>query len=424
MKMNSTTTLAAALAATWTFFACGAGAMELTISAGDQPRPAGPMFFKPRPRLQEKATYLLTGPDGKTTPAQVDNEGRLWWWAEAMKAGQSMTCELKKAPLAPAAAKAVKVERVEDGLINVTIDGKLFTAFNCKNTEPKPYLYPVIGPTGEPVTRDYPMKDNPLEKNNKRQDHPHHRSIYCAHGDIRTNDFGKPGANYWHEADSADQQDREKVTRIARMVSGPVFGQIEAELEWVTAGGQRQFTEQRTYTFFCGNDNNRLIDVRNVFKFPDLDAMFADTKEGGLLSVRLAVTMDESGVQEPERMHGRMTNANGQVGEKECWGRAAAWCDYLGPVKGRTVGVAVFDHPTNFRHPTRWHIRGYGLYTANPFGLRSFTRDNGQNGSHTWKKGETAEFNYRILIHREDTKSARVADHWKLYSDPPEVTGQ
>ena len=89
----------------------------------------------------------------------------------------------------------------------------------------------------------------------------------------------------------------------------------------------------------------------------------------------------------------------------------------------RTVGIAVLDHPKNFRHPTRWHIRGYGLYTANPFAWSQFMKGEGKDGSHTWKKGETADFNYRILIHKDDTKAARVADHWKLYSDPPKVTG-
>ena len=31
---------------------------------------------------------------------------------------------------------------------------------------------------------------------------------------------------------------------------------------------------------------------------------------------------------------------------------------------GKEYGVAVFDHPQNPRHPTRWHVREYGLLAA------------------------------------------------------------
>jgi len=269
------------------------------------------------------------------------------------------------------------------------------------------------------VTRDWPMKDNPVEKDNKRQDHPHHRSIWCAHGDVRTKDLTKAGAtNYWDEGEPSTKG-RQVLKRIVRTVSGPVFGQIEAEIDWTTPAGERQISEVRTYTFFA-DAASRIIDARNVFRFSDSDVMFGDTKEGGIVALRVAVTMDEKGITKPEALHGRMTNSSGGVGKDECWGKSAAWCDYVGPVNGKTVGIAVFDHPRNFRHPTHWHIRDYGLYTANPFGLSEFVGKD-QNGSHTWKKGETAEFNYRIIIHEGDTKAARVADQWRLYAQAAET---
>jgi len=45
----------------------------------------------------------------------------------------------------------------------------------------------------------------------------------------------------------------------------------------------------------------------------------------------------------------------------------ADWCDYYGSIGGKTVGIAMFDHPSNPRHPTTWHVRDYGLFAANPF---------------------------------------------------------
>jgi len=396
--------------------ACNSYAFEFTVDAGSQDRPAGPVRFQLQKPLENGKVYIIRADGQAGHNAQLDSEGRLWWWSAAMKAGESKVYTVK--PLNSAEAKSarevVKLVKVKEGLIEVKIDGKLFTAFHFGKDQVKPFLYPVIGPTGHGVTRDYPMKENPIEKANKRQDHRHHQSIWCAHGDIRTGNFDKPGSNYWHMAKNPSKQDRQRVKRIVRLVSGPVFGQMEAEIEWITAGGRRQFTEYRTYTFFASpNPDIQIIDVSNVFKFTDSDVMFADTKEGGILSLRIATSMDERG-------GGRMYNSRGGAGAKQCWGKQAEWCDYVGPVKGETVGIAVMDAKTNFRHPTRWHIRDYGLYTANPFGLSYFVGKD-HNGSKVWKKGESAVFNYRILIHKSDTKTARVSDHYRLYTDPPGI---
>ena len=396
---------------------------SITIAAGDRARPAGPVSYQASSGLDVSKAYVLTSEGKPDIPAQADEDGKLWWWAVPMSAGQQITYKLALRPAA-AVTSHVKVEPAGVGVINVTIDGKFFTAFHYEVETARPYLYPVLAASGEPVTRNYPMKDDPLEKANKRQDHNHHRSIWTAHGDVRTKDFDKRGTDYW-QGERGRGHAYQEVKRIVRLVSGPVFGRIEAEIEWNTKDGHRELTEDRTYTFFRGNDTVRIIDPKIVFKFTDGDVMFADTKEGGIISTRLAVTMDEQGVEiDGKKVHGQMCNSNGQVGEEQCWGKAADWCDYVGPVDGKTVGIAIMDAKSNFRHPTTWHIRGYGLYAANPFGLSGFTNDKSKNGSCTWKKGETATFNYRILIHQGGTQDARIADEYGLYMEPPHATSR
>ena len=50
----------------------------------------------------------------------------------------------------------------------------------------KPIVYPIIGPGGHRMTRDFPMnKDNRAE----RSDHDHHRSMWLTHGDVNGVDF-------------------------------------------------------------------------------------------------------------------------------------------------------------------------------------------------------------------------------------------
>ena len=83
--------------------------------------------------------------------------------------------------------------------------------------------------------------------------------------------------------------------------------------------------------------------------------------------------------------------------------------------------LAVFDHPKNYGHPSHWHIRDYGLYTANAFGLSHFEGKE-HDGSKTWTKGENVEWNYRVYIHKGDTKAAKVAEKYRQYTTSPEIT--
>lgn len=393
---------------------------EVRLSGGDKGLPAGFVGCKPAQALEAGAICALRDAAGRECLGQADQDGWIWWHAPAVEAGESAVWQARKLGMlkdAPDQA-VVKVEQTKDDVYEVTIEGRPFTAFNLASKEPKPYLWPVIGPTGAPVTRAYPMKEVPGE----RRDHVHHRSIWAAWGEVRTEKSGGT-TNYWAQAKTLDKQDRQIVRKVTAAVSGPVFGQITAEIDWTAANGKREFSETRTYVFFRGDASTRVIDVRNVFHFDDCAVVFGDTKEAGILSLRVATSMDEQALDGKGPGKGRMTNSEGKVGAKECWGKSAAWCDYVGPVNGQTVGIAVFDAPTNMKHPPRWHIREYGLYAVNPFALKDFTGDKTKDSSQTFKKGETATFNYRIVIHKGDTKEAGVADQYRLYAERLKAAG-
>ena len=71
------------------------------------------------------------------------------------------------------------VELTATGGAIVKVDGKLFAEYVVDQAN-KPYLWPIVGPTGKEMTRSYPMKDVPGEK----QDHPHHRGLNFGHESI------------------------------------------------------------------------------------------------------------------------------------------------------------------------------------------------------------------------------------------------
>ena len=114
-----------------------------------------------------------------------------------------------------------------------------------------------------------------------------------------------------------------------------------------------------------------------------------------------------------EKNGGLMTNSEGAQSEKNVWGKPANWVDYVGSVQGKKLGIAMFDHPGNLRHPERWHSRAYGLFAVNPFGLKDFDPKSSAKGGYEMKPGDSLRFRYRIIIHPGDLTKKDID---KLYA--------
>ena len=137
-----------------------------------------------------------------------------------------------------------------------------------------------------------------------------------------------------------------------------------------------------------------------------------DTKEGSM-AIRLTPTMRLKG----EVGQGHIVNSEGQR-DGQTWGKRAAWCDYYGPASegGQTVGVAIFDHPDNPRHPTWWHVRDYGLFAANPFGQHDFESKPAGVGDMTIPAGQSVAFRWRFYFHKGNETDGKVAEHYQAYA--------
>jgi len=178
--------------------------------------------------------------------------------------------------------------------------------------------------------------------------------------------------------------------------------------EWRTADGVKALDETRLIHVYALGDTRLL-----VFHI-DIDASvcaltFADTKEGSF-GVRVNDAIRE------EKGKGKIENADGKTGEKNCWGRISAWCDYSGAIDGKTAGIAVFADPKN-PYPSCWHVRGYGLMAANPFGREKsgFPDMKGKKDLVKLAKGEHLKLRYGVLLHKGDAKEGNVAEYYEQF---------
>ena len=298
-----------------------------------------------------------------------------------------------KAQAAAPSTKKVSIDEV-NGKLRVEINGKLFTEYNYQDV-PRPFFYPVIGPTGVPIIRHWPMK----EGKDEATDHKHHRSLWFTHGEVNGHDF-------WSEGSRSGKIVHEKFEKI---ISGQEVGIIQSRNKWVARDGKIICTDTRTHTFYNRPDG-QMIDFDITIHASNGKVVMGDTKEGSM-AIRLAPTMRVEG----KVGKGHIINSEGHR-DGTAWGKRAAWCDYYGPVNGDIVGVAIFDHPTNPKHPTWWHVRTYGLFAANPFGVHYFEGKPKGTGDITIPAGESLTFRYRLYFHKGNEKQAKVAEHYRRYA--------
>lgn len=286
----------------------------------------------------------------------------------------------------------------KDGRVRVEVVGALFTEYNFQDVM-RPYFYPIIGPSGTPMTRDWPMVDNDYDS----KDHPHHRGLWYAHGFVN-------GINFWANGEKCGKTVQEKVLQ---MVSGREKGVLRTRNQWIAPDGKVIFTDERTM-IFSADKSTRVIDFNIKLIASHGDLLFADTKEG-TMALRVPTIMNANG---KGKSNGRIVNSDGITGDAT-WGKRAAWVDYVGEVDNKTTGVAIFDHPQNPRYPTWWHVRSYGLFAANPFGIHDFEKKPADTGDLKLTAGQSATFCYRFVFHAGDTKSAQIEERCKAYQAAP-----
>jgi hypothetical protein len=240
--------------------------------------------------------------------------------------------------------------------------GKELARWHFPADYPRPYLFPLLGPSGKSLTRmGHPGAPN----------HDHHQSVWFAHTHVG-------GSNFWGNA--GDGRIRQKDWLCYE--DGADAAIMAVQLGWFSGPEQREIMEQTLIVISRPlAKGEHTLEFQSTFK-PVKDTVELGKTNFGFLAVRVAKSISA------HFGGGRLTDSEGRVGEPEIFGKQAKWMDYSGPVlDGVEEGITFMDHPANPRYPTHWHVRSDGWMGA------SFCLAEG------WKLEPEKPLKLRYLLH-------------------------
>ncbi|MGL4513114.1 MAG: PmoA family protein [Lacipirellulaceae bacterium] len=291
--------------------------------------------------------------------------------------------------------------------VRITVGGQPFAEYR-RNDGRQPAVWPIVGPGGLPMTRSWPV--GPREPG-EAVDHPHHVSLWFAHGGVN-------GADFWHAPEDGGNAANRIIHRgFTALVVVAGNAVVAARNDWM-AGERRVLADERALVFgvdrsaSASNPPARSIDFAIRLTAIDEAAEFADTKEG-TFAVRVAESMKVDA-----KLGGKIIDSLGREGDAT-WGRGAPWVDYSGPLTppaggadAPVGGIAILTHPGAFRAPCKWHVRSYGLFGANPFGQAEFPEsDDAPQGVAKLAKGASIVLRHRVVLHDRHGDAATI-DGW------------
>jgi len=278
---------------------------------------------------------------------------------------------------ASAQSENVTAKKVGDK-IEFRADGDLITSYILSEFEKYPFFFPVNGPTKANVT----SMRNAL--------YPHHSSLFFGLDKVN-------GGNFWQEG-----LDRGQIISVRADIlqSDTEKATIENECIWRRPGADAPIKDKRIISVSVPSDNKFQIDFEITMEML-MDVTIQKTNHS-LFSGRMDMDLSV-------RNGGMLVNAEGESGEDETFGKRSAWMDYHGERMGKTVGMAILQHPSNDWYPAPWFTRDYGFFSPTPM----YWPENGENT--ILKKGEKIHLRYRVIVHSGDHIEADIAGEFEKF---------
>lgn len=370
----------------------------VTVSAGAFDRREAVVTF-PLPEHLRAQFYGLRDNAGRSIPLQVDARRRATFVLPELKAGASVTYQLLEAKAG--GPQGVELRRegkklaisTDRRVLDFQLEGEL------PNRDIKPiflrggYIHPVYAPSGRIVTDDYPS------------DHSHHHGIWAA---WTSTEFEGRKPDFWNMGDNTGKVE---FLAVDDSWGGAVHGGFRSRQSYVDLSGPAPKTalnetwEVRVYRVGQGDKVYSMFDLISIQECATASPLvLPEYRYGGVGFRGHREWKDKSKVffltsEGKGRVDGHATRAR--------------WCHIGGLVEGQRVGIAILDHPGNFRAPQSMRI-----HPDDPF----FNYAPSQLGRFEIAPGFRYISRYRYVVSDGPPDKGEIDRLWNDYADPPKVT--
>jgi hypothetical protein len=282
-----------------------------------------------------------------------------------------------------------------DHSVSVLKDNQLLVEYHYKQVNRFPYCHPVNLLDGPTVSLCHPY------------DHDWHMGMFFSWKYLN-------GFNVWEGSDSNEAYGATSDVALHVIADHDDGAGFWHQINWTTSAGERLLQDQRIVLVKSSSISNAYC-IDWIFTFVPLveEITFERKVEwGGYagLSVRLPRSFYQP----------RILNANGDTQSQVTHSARASWTDYSGWLDGlgrkAWGGIAMLDHPQNYRHPTPWltydtpHLQ---------FLNAAFLRDE----PYTLYQGDSLMLAYRAVVHWEQGDRNLLDAEASLFSqiDPKQV---
>lgn len=374
---------------------------RVRVEAGAYERSNTPVSFAWPVGLEPDAAILVDA-RGDRIPVQVDGQGRGWFVVDALPAGKARNYRLASVD----SVRQVDGVKVSDygGTLAFRVDDRpVFQYHAVESLLPRQdidlkferggYIHPVFTPSGKLVTDDFPPN------------HVHHHGIWAAWTSTK---FQGRTPDFWNVGDLTGTV---VPAGLDTAWGGPVHGGLRARHKYLdlSAGNPTpaldETWEVRVFDTRSGVDPYWIFDLSVVHMTATDSALYLPEYRYGGVGFRGNRAWDGE-----ENAFFLTSEGKDRTNGHATRGR---WVHVGGYVDGQLAGVAILDHPENFRAPQPMRI-----HPTEPF----FNYAPSQAGDWAIEPGEPYVARYRFVVSDGPPDSTEINRLWNDYAHPPLVT--
>jgi len=371
------------------------------VAAGSLDRRDTVVSFR-LPKDMKAKFYALRDESGRDIPLQVDADRQATFVLAELKAGATNKYRLVELKTKASSSGGVHAIKVRDK-VAIDVAGRKAFAYQAQPGELPAndikeifrrggYIHPVYTPSGRAVTDDYPP------------DHYHHHGIWFA---WTKTEFEGRHPDFWNMGDGTGKVE---FVALDSTWNGAVHGGFTSRHRYVDLSGSKPTTVL---------NEEWKVTVYNVGRGQKPYSMF------DMIATHECAT--SSPLVLPEYRYGGIGfRGHRQWLEKDnCFfltsegkdrsnghGTRAKWCHIGGRIDGQMAGIAVLDHPTNFRAPQPMRIN-----PDQPF----FCYAPPLMGGLEIAPGKPYVSRYRFIVYDGEPDKVELDRLWNDYANPPQV---